>query len=192
MKFFYAFCYLILWIICHFLYPMRVVGREFIPSGPCIICANHSNYIDPLLLIYAFGLKYFLYTMSKKENLQKPVFGWIYRHCGAFPVNREGQDIKAVRTTLTLLQRGEKVVIFPEGTRTALNDPSAGKLGAVRFATKLNVPLLPVFITRNKRIFRHVEVRIGKPYRVSGKTHEDYETLSRELMEKIFALGETQ
>ena len=190
MKLFYTFCYLALWLICHLLYPMRVMGREFIPSGSCIICANHSNYIDPVLLIYAFGLKNYLHTMSKKENLEKPLFGWIYRLCGAFPVNRKGQDIQAVRTTLTLLQRGEKVVIFPEGTRTALNDPSAGKLGAVRFAAKLNVPLLPVFITRNKRVFQHVEVRIGEPYRVSGKAHEDYEALSRELMEKIFALGD--
>lgn len=190
-KVFYVFCWIVLWPICHLLYPMRTKGRENIPEGACILCANHSNFIDPLIMIYACGMKDFLYTMSKKENLKIPVIGWIYRMCGAYPVNREGQDIQAVRTTLELLKSGEKVVIFPEGTRTAFNDPSAGKLGAIRFAAKLDVPLVPVYITRNKRCFRLVNVHIGSPYRITGAIKEDYGRLAQELMESIFALGES-
>ena len=36
-------------------YPMRCRGRENIPDGPAVVCANHSNYIDPLLVAVAFG-----------------------------------------------------------------------------------------------------------------------------------------
>ncbi len=189
MRAFYLFVYFLLWIPVHLLYPMIIRGRANIPDGPCIICANHSNYIDPLLIIYAFGPRRFLHTMSKKENIEKPVIGWIYRMCGAFPVERGGIDMGAVRTTMTLLKKGCKVVIFPEGTRTTWDDPDAGKAGAVRFASKLNVPIVPIFITRNKKILGLVRIRIGEPYEVCCRTRAEYEEKTRELMNTIFALG---
>ena len=189
MRIFYLFIYFLLWIPVHIVYPMIVTGRSSVPEGPCIICANHSNYIDPFLLIYAFGPRRFLHTMSKKENIEKPFVGWIYRMCGGFPVERGGIDMNAVRTTMSLLKKGCKVVIFPEGTRTEKDDPNAGKHGAVRFASKLHVPILPVFITRNKKAFGLVRIRIGRAYEVCCRTHQEYEEKPRELMNNIFALG---
>ena len=189
MRFFYILTYIILWLPCHVLYPMIVTGRANIPAGACVICANHSNYIDPLLLIYAFGLPCFLHCMSKKENMEKPVIGWLYKMCGAFGVNREEQDIAAARTTLKLLKEGKKVVIFPEGTRTPVNDAEAGKTGAVRFAAKCGVPIVPVFITRGKKVFHLVRIRIGEHFEPQCRTQEEYVTETRSLLEKIFALG---
>lgn len=189
MRFFYILTYIILWIPCHVLYPMIVTGRANIPAGACVICANHSNYIDPLLLIYAFGLPCFLHCMSKQENMDKPVIGWIYKMCGAFGVNRGEQDIAAARTTLKLLKDGKKVVMFPEGTRTPVNNAEAGKTGAVRFASKCGVPIVPVFITRGKTVFHLVRIRIGECFEPHCHTQEEYLTETRSLMETIFALG---
>ncbi len=189
MRFFYILAYIILWIPCHVLYPIIVTGRANIPAGACVICANHSNYIDPLLLIYAFGLPCFLHCMSKKENMEKPVIGWIYKMCGAYGVNRDEQDIVAARTTLKLLKEGKKVVIFPEGTRTSVDDANAGKPGAVRFAAKCGVPIVPVFITRGKKVFHLVRIRIGECFEPQCHTQEDYLTETHSLLEKIFALG---
>ena len=188
--FIYRLVYYALWPICHLLYPMTVSGRENIPMGACVICANHSNYIDPLLLIYAFTLKNILHTMSKKENLSIPVIGKLYKWCGAFPVERGSADIKAVRTVYSLLKSGEKVVIFPEGTRKNFNDESAGKNGAVRFSAKLNLPIVPVFITRRKKVFRKVNINIGQPYHVDMQSSSEADEQTTVLMKKIFALGE--
>ena len=189
IPFMYRLVYCLLWPICHLIYPMVVSGRENIPAGACIICANHSNYIDPLLLLYAFTLKNFLFTMSKKENMDLPVIGKIYKWCGAFPVERGSVDIKAVRTVYSLLKGGKKVVIFPEGTRTAVDNEQAGKSGAVRFAAKTQLPIVPVFITRGKRIFRRVKINIGAPYRVELRAPSEAAEETAALMRRIFALG---
>lgn len=190
MRAFYLFIYFLMWLPVHIAYPMTVKGRGNIPAGPCIICANHSNYIDPFLLIYAFGPKRFLHTMSKKEALQTPVMGWIYKMCGAFPVDRGNVDVNAVRTVMKHIKSGSKVVIFPEGTRTDDDDPDAGKNGAIRFASKLNVPIVPVFITRRKKVFGLVHIHIGQPYEVRCRGHQETAERTRELMERIFALGD--
>lgn len=189
MRFFYVFIYFLMWLPVHIGYPMAVKGKKNIPDGPCIICANHSNYIDPFLLIFAFGPKRFLHTMSKKEALETPILGWCYKMCGAFPVDRGGVDVNAVRTVMNLLKGGSKVVIFPEGTRTDDDNPDAGKNGAIRFASKLNVPILPVYITRKKKVFGLVHIHIGKPYEVHCHGHQDMAEKTHELMENIFALG---
>lgn len=189
MRGFYLFIYFLMWLPVHIAYPLLVRGRKNLPAGPCILCANHSNYIDPFLIIYACGPRCFLRTMAKREALKTPVLGWAYKMCGAFPVDRGSVDVQAVRTVMGVLKSGGKVVIFPEGTRTGDDDPNAGKNGAIRFASKLHVPIVPVFITRNKNVFRLVHIHIGEPYDVLCHGHADMTEKTHELMEKIFALG---
>lgn len=173
------------------LYPMKVRGKENIPDGACILCPNHSNFTDPILLAFACGWNAGLNFMSKQENMKVPVLGWIYKKCGAFGVDREGQDIEAFRMTRKLLKSGQKVVIFPEGTRTPVDDPDAGHPGAVRFAARQNVPIVPIHITRNKKAFRLVHITFGEPYYVEARNQEEFTAKTRELMLKIFALGES-
>lgn len=183
--------YAVLWLPQKLLFPITVKGRENVPEGPCILCPNHSNFTDPILLVFALRKKYWLNFMSKKENMTVPVLGWIYKKLGAFGVDRDSQDIAAFRTTRTLLKNGEKVVIFPEGTRTSVDDVNAGHPGAVRFAARQNVPVVPVYITRDKKAFRRADIVIGEPYHVAGRSQEDFEEATRDLMGRIFALGET-
>ena len=186
----YLFFYFLFWIPSHILYPQRNRGRKNIPDGPCVICANHSSFIDPLLIIYAFGLRYYLRCMSKQENMTKPVLGLICRWSGAYGVNRGEMDIAAVRTTLRLLQGGEKVLIFPEGTRTQTDNAEAGKTGALRFSLKTDSPVLPVFVTRDKKLFHPVRVTIGEPYRLPPEAKTQMPHYTEQLMQTIFALGE--
>ncbi len=171
---------------------MIISGLENVPEGPCIFCPNHSNFSDPFLMVFAFPPETELRFMSKKENMSLPLLGWFYKQCGGFPVDRERQDIQAVRTTRRLLQQGHKIVIFPEGTRTPVNDLNAGHSGALRFAARQNVPIVPVFITRNKRIFRKVRLIFGEAFYVQAKRQEEFVAETKLLMSKIFALGEVQ
>lgn len=183
--------YAVLWLPQKLLFPMKVEGRENVPEGACILCPSHSSFTDPIFLVMALRKKYWLNFMSKKENMTVPVLGWIYKKLGAYGVDRQAQDIEAVRKTRRFLKNGEKVVIFPEGTRTQVDDVNAGHPGAVRFAARQNVPLVPVYISRNKKAFRSLRLVVGQPYYPVSDSAESFEEQTRKLMEKIFALGET-
>lgn len=174
--------------IATFLYPLRHKGRENIPKGPAIVCANHSNYIDPVLVAFSFGRENLIHFMAKKEVLSAPILGPILKKCGVFPVDRDNSDIDAIRIAMKCLKNGEKIFIFPEGTRKNTDNAVEAKTGAVRIACKLHVPIIPVYIPRRKKIFGRVMITIGEPYYVEGSTHEDYVRLADELMEKIYAL----
>ena len=168
-------------------FPLQRVGMENIPQGAAVVCANHSSYADPVLLALAFTRKYYLRFMAKKELFSVPVLGWAIRNAGAFPVNRAVNDVGAIRTAMRLLKEGEKLMVFPEGTRVAREDATAAKAGAIRLASKLKVPLLPVYIPRKKPLFHKVRIVVGEPYFVDDSGGKG-DALAEELMEKINTL----
>ncbi|MGI5935249.1 MAG: lysophospholipid acyltransferase family protein [Oscillospiraceae bacterium] len=182
--------YKILRPIVSLLYPLKVTGLESVPEGAAIVCAPHSSYVDAVLLAYALGKKHILRFMAKAELFSVPVIGWVMRKCGAFAVNRSGPDINAIRTAIKYLKSGEKVMIFPEGTRVAADDAVAAKSGAVRLALKVGVPIVPVYLPRKKKLFSRVHVHIGEPFSIGAadKTNPDYSKLAELLMSRIYAL----
>ena len=83
-------------------------------------------------------------------------------------------------------------MIFPEGTRVHGTDSVRPKSGAVRMADRADVPVVPVYLPRDKKLFRKIRVVIGEPYHVHREPGKTYDDLAEELMEKIWALGETE
>ena len=63
-----------------------------------------------------------------------------------------------------------------------------GQDGRVRIASRMKVPIVPVYIPRRKKVFARTEVLIGEPFLVEGKTHEDYVELADGVMERIYEL----
>lgn len=176
--------------LVYFCYPTEISGIENIPDGPAIICANHSNFIDPVLIGEAFGPEHHIHFMAKAELMKKPVLGKFIDNLGSFGVERgSSTGIDAIRTTMKCVKSGDKVMIFPEGTRTETDGMADAKTGAVRMAAKLKVPIIPVYITRNKKFFRKVKLVIGTPIQVPAGSHEEYETFAEKLMERIAELG---
>ena len=169
-------------------FPHRQLGRENIPKGPCIFCANHSSFIDPLLVIYAIW-PCWAHIMAKLELFSVILVGFVLRHIAAVPVNRAHNDIHAVRESMRYLKSGGNLLVFPEGTRVSTDDAVAAKSGAVRLAVKLETPLVPIYIPRGKHLFRRTEVRIGAPYYVAANDRRPHEELAEELMEKIRELA---
>ena len=171
------------------LYPLSYSGRENIPDGPAIVCANHSSNTDPILISYAFGLRHMLHFMAKIELFRIPLIRSVLSGIGTFGVDRSKNDMVAVRTAMKYLKSGEKIMIFPEGTRVREEDSIAGKTGSVRLAMRLRVPIVPVYIEKNKKLFRKTVINIGKPYYIDAeKSVGDSEELSAELMKKIYEL----
>ena len=173
-------------------YPVRVHGRENMPDGAAIVCGNHSHWSDPILIIFAIGSRFHLHMMAKAELFLKPVLGRFLTAVGMFPVDRGNNDISSARKVIRYLKAGEKVGIFPEGTRVTDEKGGDPRNGAVYFASKLGVPVVPVYVPRSRKLFRKVDVVIGEPYTISLNT-KDTEALNAEsadLMSRIESLRE--
>lgn len=122
-------------ILMGFAHPIvHVRGLENIPDGPAVICCNHSSFSDAIWVIVCSHQKRIFRTMAKKELFSHRVLGWFITKLGAFPVDREANDIHAVKTALGVLREGDKLLIFPEGTRGARGGcfPSACRRRDVR------------------------------------------------------------
>ena len=190
---FYKGCFFIGYPAFRVAFRLRVSGRENIPEGAAMICANHSSYADPVLVSLAFGMKHHVHYMAKIELFRKPFLAWLITKLGAISVNRDGFDAVTMKTTLGYLKKGGKVAIFPEGTRVSEDDAVSSKYGAVKIADRAGVPIVPVFVPRKKRLFRKLQLLIGEPYYIEKldrkRSADDYTLLADEVMGKIGALG---
>lgn len=189
----YAVLYPLVWLYMKLLHPWRVHGRENIPEGGVLLCGNHTTLGDPLYVVCAIGHKPQLRVMAKEELMRIPVLGWLLRHAGIIGVDRGKADVGAIKEGMRALKNGEKLLLFPEGTRVKEGQTVQAHTGAAMFATRTGVPILPVYISPKKRRFRRTDVVFGEAYRptYAGKrpTPEDYERIAQEVMDRIRLLG---
>ena len=194
MDWFFHLLYIIVWPYFHLIHPVRAVGRENIPEGPVVVCPNHTTAGDPFYVVFAFGYRWPMRAMAKVQIMRLPFIGWILGKAGVFGVDRDTTDVKAVRTAMKFLKEGDKLLIFPEGTRVRKDEDVDAKVGAALFATRTGTPLLPVYIQRKKRRFRRNTVVIGKPYYPEYENRrpsaEELQVIARDLMERVRLLGE--
>lgn len=173
---------------------IRVHGKENIPEGAAVLCCNHSAFSDPIWIIMLADLPILPRTMAKQELLKTPLLGTFYRKMGAFPVDRSGTDIAAVKTAMQTIRDGNKLVIFPEGTRIRKGKKSVPHSGAMLIATRSNIPIVPIFLSTKKRPFSKIDIVYGKPYlpEYAGKrpTSEELDQLSADMMKRIYQMGE--
>ncbi|MDP4132383.1 MAG: lysophospholipid acyltransferase family protein [Bacillota bacterium] len=157
-------------------------------KGGFIICSNHSSNWDPIFI--AISVRRRLSFMAKKELFKNKIFGILLSSLGAFPLDRSKNDVGAVKTAIKVLKDGNVLLIFPQGKRCKMKDEIAAKHGAIKIAIIAGVPILPVGITESHKLFRRVNVNIGKPidysqYKGTKLTDEDCDKLSSELMKEI-------
>lgn len=190
----FAILYTIVWPFFNFVHPCRAIGRENIPEGGVLICANHTALSDPLFIVFAFHRNHPLRVMAKAELIRVPILGWLLNKAGVFGVERGKSDIGAIKQAMRFLKSGDKLLLFPEGTRMKEDSEGEAKTGAAMLAVRTGVPILPVYVPRKKRWFARTPVVIGKPYypEASGKraTSEEYQAIAEDLMARIRKLGE--
>lgn len=180
-------------------HPCRLIGRERLPAGGGLFCANHTAMSDPLCLLAALGVKWNVHVMAKAELMRIPVLGWILKQAGIFGVERGKSDVGAIKTAMKFLKSGESVLIFPEGTRIRNGvdkdgNESEAKAGAAMLAVRTDSMLIPVYIPEKKRWFRFTNVVIGEPFKPQVESRkgsaEEYQQISDDLMGRIRALEE--
>ena len=176
--------YRIMWRTCRTLvfslWRLKIIGLENVPAeGGGIICPNHRSSIDPPLMSALLPRP--LYHMTKAELFA--YLGWLLPSVAAYPVRRGTGDMRAMRTSLTLLRAGRLICIFPEGTRTKTGELGEARRGATYLAAHTGVPIIPVGISATYAFFSTVTVRFGRPMHVT-KSDDD----AAKVMDAIAAL----
>ena len=195
-QFWYRILYWIFRLTFWIYHPYKLSGKENLPSGAAVVCANHSGFADPLWVFMAMDTKLPPWTMSKKSVMDKPFFGKFLGYFGAFPVDRDNADLAAIRKSLAVLKDGDKLLIFPEGTRIKKGKVSEPKSGTVLIANRSGAPLVPVYVTHSRTPFCKVRVIIGEPYHPEFPTRrpsaEELQAATNELMARIYAMGKAK
>lgn len=188
-KLVYIACRLILFLM----FRLKITGRENIPSGAALVAANHTSYLDPVLVAITLGLNAKLAIMAKAELLEIPVFGAILRGCGAFAVRRGKADILAVKKSLGALKDGKKLLIFPEGTRVRGGEDAEAKSGCGMLAVRTGEQILPVYVSPQKRLFSTIFVIVGAPFDVKRESPADsalYRTVATDILNRVKSLAD--
>lgn len=158
------------------LHPTWIKGKKNIPKGKVILCSNHYSNWDAILYnIYNFKKPRFL---AKKELFENKLCGWFLRAIGAFPIDREANDITAIKNCMKFLKEGKQLFIFPEGTRLVNDEEVLGEIksGVSMIAIKTQTPIVPIWIRNRPKLFRRSVYYVGKPFELSdfyGKKLDD-------------------
>lgn len=183
-------------------FDYRVYGKENVPrQGGILMASNHQSFLDPIIL--GCGLDRPASFMARRTLFTgNRFFGKLISRLHAFPVDREGADIEAMREMLARLKAGKVVTIFPEGTRTSDGSIRELHTGMVMFAMKAEVPILPAVIDgafeawpRNKKLFslKRISVAYGQPvypseYEKLESKKRIYEAVTAEVAQRMRAL----
>lgn len=176
------------------LFPHSVQGLENVPQDrPVVLCANHSNAVDPIMIRLAMPIGTSVRIMAKKELMDKPALGWLLGKVGAFGVDRGHRDLTAVKTAIKSVKEGSHLLVFPEGTRVKREGEVRPKGGVVMIAMRTGAPLLPVYAGKPKKLFHMTHIVFGEPFEAKTEsrhgTAEEYQAYADEVVRRAYELG---
>ncbi len=157
-------------------FQLAVNGVDQLPeTGAFVLLPKHQRWEDIPLLALASPRA--LYYVAKSELFNNPFIGYILRALGGLPLNRTRpvQSRSSLKSVIQVLEKGEGLVVFPEGTYY-INKMGPPKRGIMRMVfSRISVPFIPVGIRYSRSGWRtKVSVRFGPPYHaVSGESLED-------------------
>ena len=175
-------------------------------SGPAIVACNHISYLDPLTngeaVVRAHRRPRFL---AKEDLFRIPIVGRALRGAGQIPVSRGSRDRSSLDRAVAALERGEVIVVYPEGTVTQRDDglPMEGKTGVVRLALRTGVPIIPMASWGSRAVWqktgrgslkfgRPILTTVGEPLTLPDDpdgAQPDLRALTAEVMEAITRLA---
>lgn len=192
---------IIAWAIFKICFRYRVkYAKHFPKRGPFIIASNHLSFLDPLAV--GIAVKGRVSFLAREDLFKNGLFNFWATKVEAIPIRRARFDLSAIKGSLSKLNEGKIVALFPEGTRSNDGSMQQPKGGVGFLAVKAKVPIVPVLIKGSDKVLpRHsifirlksIEVRVGEAVdpRMFLKENGsyDYQALSQEVMIKIERLG---
>jgi len=183
-------------------YRARIIGGDRVPkTGGFVLAPSHRSMMD--IPFAASITPRRVRFMGKEQLFRVPVLGTLFAWLGGFPVARDGTDRKAVRDSVAMLEAGEVLCVYPEGTRQ--HGPKIQPLqpGAAYLALRSGMPIVPIGIAGSEEIlrdhsapiphFHRVVITIGEPImpetRTSGVVARDkVDALTQRLSDSLQAL----
>lgn len=167
-------------------YHLEVHGT--VPEGPVILAPNHMHVKDPFLINTVY--KADISAIAKAELFKNPFIRLIFKPLEIISVDRDANDIKAIRQAIEALKR-MTLVIFPEGTRNPSDTPLPGKPGVPMIAAKASVPIVPVVLTGTYKLFSTLRVDFleaidVKAYGFARWNSEAYQSIADDILERIY------
>ena len=172
------------------IYRVKVVGTENIPKDknePLIYCGNHRTYADPPLIVAT--AKRHVRFLAKEELRKNPFLAFLGVVFDGIYVKRDSKDVSALKTTLKALKNGESIALFPEGTRNGLEKGEKVKDGAAFFAVRTGAKVIPIGISGGEKPFKKMTIKYGEPLDYSGRSKDDLDEITEEIMKKIVELA---
>lgn len=178
--------------------PYKTLFPEY---GPGIIISNHESHFDPFFIGASCHRR--IRWMSKIENFKTPIVRTLFTNLGAFRLDRDNPE-PGWEMAKQVLDGGEYIGIFPEGTRTEDGSLGEFRTGAVRLAIEKKVPIVPTCVIgsraalpKGKLVLKPVKVttRVGLPisydeYDIDTVSYQDIRRLSDELRQALIDLIE--
>lgn len=176
-----------------FFYPFKMYGFTKAPDGAFIYVGNHYCLWD--VFYPAHTTWEVLHFLSKQSILEAPVIGRWARKFGVIGAMRDGSDVRTVMESIKVLKNGEKISMFPEGTRNKQSDEEflPFRAGAAMLAIKTKTPIIPFVICNRPKVFRRTHVVFGEPLELSEYydrklTSEDYTAAEEEIKQRLYAM----
>lgn len=133
--------------------PVRVHGLERLPKGNCVVVANHSSYLDGLVLTAALPRRFTF--MVKDDAARWPYVGLVISRMGVRFVNRvsKREGAAQMRELIHDLEGNMSLAVFAEGTFKKRTGVLPFKKGAFTIAAKAGVPVVPVALRGTRRLW---------------------------------------
>jgi len=188
----YKFSRLILLLLSKLLFRIEFSGREFIPEkGGFILVSNHLSYLDPIAVGTACPRP--VSFMAKDTLFDYPFMRAWFRAVRVIPVKRNSVDLSAIKAAIQNAKEGKGLALFPEGTRrtkeTAFSEPEPG---AGFLADKLNVPVIPAFVSgteialpKGAKALRLAKIRVRFGKEIHIERGKPYQEISEMIMANI-------
>ncbi len=171
-------------------FRVEVRGIENLNKGHAkVICANHISNHDPVV-IGAF-LPESIRFMAKHTLFKHWYADRFLRFAGGFPVNRDENDLGAIKTSLKALKNDESVLIFAEGTRNMTRSPLEAKAGAAMIAIKSKVPIQPISVDSTYKLFSKIvitvqPIRSMEAYYGQRLSNDTYQEIAQDVINGIY------
>ena len=173
-------------------YRIKVINKNYVPKeGAYIICANHVNMLDALAVVCTNKRK--VRFICKDTMFRSKILSWALKSADTIPLNRDKNDIEAMKRTIKGIKNGDLLGIFPEGTRKGMEKNMKAKNGAAFFAIKTGVKVIPLGIQGSFKPFSKVKMIYGEPldfseYRGKEKDKETLDKVTDIIMDNIVML----
>ena len=175
-------------------------------TGPLILAANHASNLDAVVLgawlMPKLGRR--IHWLGKKELFDWPIVGWAAANGGVHPVDRGAADVEAFRLAQRILDEGNVLFVFPEGTRSPDGSLQEARDGLAVLALRTGAPIVPLGIAGTHGVWPRgqkvphpggrVTVRVGRPFRPADELPEGTDRRTAKglatklIMERIAAL----